>query len=273
MAKHGLRGLLDTLFPVGEGKKNTTEMIERGLEALRAARDARGVVTGNTMRVPSRLELRLSQTRYDELAEMGAVRDIEIYFNDEMMKDLSVGKMKTFADHPVYITIGSDASLGPNEIYAAVLPPEDDRPEHAPAHSPGEVYDRTSVLGEESVAAGPPAREPQPPPVTYRLVINHEGKGREVHLEGRRWVIGRRGASGLEMAEGYRKIDIDFATTVSREQVRVDLIGSDRLRIERIGKGPMHLEGGEELQQGDNRLLPLGARFYIENTELAIVAR
>jgi hypothetical protein len=273
MPKHGLRNLLDTLFPVGEAKKKTSEMIERGLEALRAVRDARGFVTGNTRLVPSRLELRLAQARYDELAEMGAVRDIEYYFNDELMKDMTAAKMKTFGDHPVYVTIAADTALQTNEIYAAVLTPENDDAMPAPAGHTSEVFDRTSVLGEESIAAAGPHHDAPAAAPTLRLVVSEAGRVREVPLEGRRWIIGRRGTSGRDLAEGYRKVDVDLPTTVSREQVRLDLIGGDRLRIERIGKAPVLLHGGEELRAGENRLLPLGGTFVIDTVTLSVVAR
>ena len=276
----GLRGILDALFPSWDGRKKTSEVIERGLEALRAARDARGVMTGKTLLVPSRLELRLPQARYDELAEMGAVRDIEYYFNDEMMRDLTGSRMKTFGDHPVYITIAADTSLQPNEIYATVLTPETEDAIPVAAGSAGEIFDRTSVLGEEAIAPGSfqhqaaavPASGPTPAPM-LRLVINEGGSSREMMMEGRRWIIGRRGTSGQALADGYRKIDLDLPTTVSREQVRLDLIGGDRLRIERIGKAPVRLSGGEDLQPGENRLLPLGAQFFIEEIVFAVIAR
>jgi hypothetical protein len=274
MSKHGLRGILDTLFPAGDGKKKTSEMIERGLEALRAARDARAFVTGKTTLVPSRLELKLPQARYDELAEMGAVRDIEYYFNDELLKDLTAGKMKTFGDNPVYITIGVDTSLQPNEIYAAVLTPENDDAVPVVPGRQAEVFDRTSVLGEEAIAPAAGQLHPQSSAApTLHLVISEGGRIREMPLEGRRWIIGRRGTSGRELAEGYRKVDVDFPTTVSREQVRLDLIGGDRLRIERIGKAPVRLTTGEEIHPGENRLLPFGGQFLIEEMTLSIVAR
>jgi hypothetical protein len=264
--------ILDALFPSGEGKKKkTSEMIERGLEALRASRDARGVMAGKIMLVPSRLELRLPGLRYDELAEMGAIRDIEYYFNDELMKDLTGSKMKTFGDHPVYITIAADTSLQPNEIYAAVLTPESDDAMPAPAGRAAEVYDRTSVLGDEGIVAAPVTRSQPAPAGALRLVVDEGGRSREIPMSGRRWIIGRRGSSGRDLADGYRKIDLDLPTTVSREQVRLDLIGGDRLRIERIGKAAVRLPGGDELQAGENRLLPVGARFYIEETGMVVL--
>lgn len=273
----GLRGLLDLLFPAGEGKKRTSELIQRGLEALRLMRDERGLETGGITRVPSRMELRLAQVRFDELAEMGAVRDIEIYFNDELMKDLKGRKMRTFGDHPIYVTIAADSTLQPNEIYVAVLPPEEepvDRVPGAVAHrGSAEPYDRTSVLGEEqtSVPRHPGMPPPHEPKTTYSLVIREEGRSHQIRLEGKRWIIGRHGSSGQGLPEGYRKIDLDLPATVSREQVRVDLIGGDRLRVERIGKAPVTLQNNEELDAGDNRLLPLGTPFYIEKCELKVV--
>ncbi len=265
MAKHR-RSLLDTILPKGDARKTTSELIERGLDALRSARDERGLAVGANTLVPSRLELRLPQMRYDELAEMGAVRDVEYYFNDQLMKDLGAEKLRTFGDHPVYITIAADSSLQPNEIYAAVLSPEGgvyEAPRGAPA-----PYDRTSVLGEESVPVAPLRSEGQSRGA-LRLIIRGAGGGERM-LEGTRWIIGRQGSSGRPLPEGYRKVDLDLPATVSREQVRIDMIGGDRMRIERIGKAPLRISGGEELREGENRLLAVGAPFSIGDQELVI---
>jgi hypothetical protein len=268
MAKQGRRSLFDVIFPSGEGRKKTSELIERGLEALRVARDERALAVGNVTLVPSRLELRLPQVRYDELAEVGAVRDVEYFLNDELMKDMAGGELRTFRDHPVYVTVSADTSLQPNEIYAAVLPPQSAEEELAMSPSGSVPRDRTSVLGEGGF--------PEPMPVApqgrtgYRLVFREEGRNHELHLDGRRWIIGRRGSSGRPLPEGFQKVDLDFPPTVSREQVRVEMIAEDRMRIERIGKAPVLLHGTEELREGETRLIPLGARFQIGDYEVAI---
>ncbi|MDB5033148.1 MAG: hypothetical protein JWQ98_389 [Chlorobi bacterium] len=263
MARQGRRSLLDTLFPRGDAKKKTSEMIDRGLDALRAARDERALSAGAATLVPSRLELRLPQIRYDELAEMGAVRDIEYFFNDELMKDLSSDRLRTFGDHPVYITIAADTSLQPNEIYAAILRPDDGKEEEydipAGRHA---APDRTSVLGE-----APPAA---PSVGLLRIIVKGNGKVRERVLEGRRWIIGRQGSSGRTLPEGFIKVDLDLPPTVSREQARIDLIADDRMRVERIGKAPMLLGGGESLPEGESRLLPVGATFSIDDHQITI---
>jgi hypothetical protein len=266
MPKHR-RSFLDTILPKGDARKPTSELIERGLEALRAARDERGLTVGPSTLVPSRLELRLPLMRYDELAEMGAVRDVEYYFNDEMMKDLAVGKLRTFGDHPVFVTIAADSSLQPNEIYAAVLSPEGGAyAEPAVAQS---LHDRTGVLGGEGGVSA--AASPQEPlRARLRLIVRGAGGGSERTLDGTRWIIGRQGSSGRQLPEGYRKVDLDLPATVSREQARVDLIGGDRLRIERIGKAPMTVHGGERIGEGENRLVPVGAPFTIEDREIVI---
>ena len=266
MAKHR-RSFLDTILPKGDARKPTSELIERGLEALRIARDERGLSVGSNTLVPSRLELRLPQMRYDELAEMGAVRDVEYYFNDELMKDLAAEKLRTFGDHPVYVTIAADSSLQPNEIYAAVMSPEGGAFVE-PAMTPA-PFDRTSVLGEQGLPPIPPRPEAAVGS-GLRLTLRGAGVGSERTLEGTRWIIGRQGSSGRPLPDGYRKVDLDLPPTVSREQVRVDLIGGDRLRIERIGKAPMTVHGGERLGEGENRLVPVGAPFQIEDREIVI---
>ncbi|MEP7217401.1 MAG: hypothetical protein ABI876_00710 [Bacteroidota bacterium] len=268
MARQGRRSLLDTLFPKGDAKKKTSEMIDRGLDALRAARDERALSAGAATLVPSRLELRLPQIRYDELAEMGAVRDIEYFFNDELMKDLASDRLRTFGDHPVYITIAADTSLQPNEIYAAILRPDDGKEEQDFSAGRHAAPDRTSVLGEE-----PPVSR-NPPPASsaglLRIIVKGNGKVRERPLEGRRWIIGRQGSSGRTLPDGFLKVDLDLPPTVSREQARIDLIADDRMRVERIGKAPMLLGGGELLPEGESRLLPVGATFTIDDHQITI---
>jgi len=265
MAKSGRRSFLDIIFPAGEAGKKTSELIERGLEALRGARDERALTVGRTTLAPSRLELRLPQARYDELAELGAVRDVEIFLNDELLRDLTAQEMRTFGDQPVYVTVAADTSLQPNELYAAVLPPEPGGSGHVPAASLP-VYDRTSVLGE----AGEPVA-PAPETVQgHRLVVRAEGNVRELHLSGTRWIIGRRGASGQPLPEGFHKVDLDLPPTVSREQLRAEMIAADRLLVRRIGKAPVMLHGSGELREGEQRLIPPGTPVIVGDCELVI---
>lgn len=256
------------MFPSGDGPKKTSELIERGLEALRVARDERALCVGAVTLLPSRLDLRLPQARYDELAEVGAVRDVEYFLNDEMMRDLAGAGVRTFGDHPVYITLSADSSLQPNEIYAAVLSPGTG--EQEPAMAPGGRIsrDRTTVLGEGGFSEPTPVREQGRS--GYRLTFRQDGRGQELHLDGRRWIIGRRGSSGRPLPDGFQKVDLDFPPTVSREQVRIEMIADDRMQIERIGKAQVLLHGMEELQEGAMRLIPLGARFQIGDCELII---
>lgn len=262
------RSIFDAIFPSGETKKKTSELIERGLEALREARDERALSVGASRLVPSRLELRLPQIRYDELAEVGAVRDIEHFLNDELLKDLATGSMRTFGDRPVYITIASDTSLQPNELYAMVLSPESGMPEPGSTSQAAPPYDRTSVLGEDGipqpVAAAPDIQQ------GYRLVVRAEGKVRELHLSGSRWIIGRRGSSGRALPEGYSKVDLDLPPTVSREQIRVEMIAADRMIIEKIGQAPVLVHGSEDLREGEQRLVSLGSIFYVGECEMRL---
>lgn len=262
------RSIFDVIFPSGETKKKTSELIERGLEALRGARDERALSVGAATLVPSRLELRLPQIRYDELAEVGAVRDVEHFLNDELLRDLAAHSLRTFGDRPVYITITSDTSLQPNEMYAVVLSPESGLPEPGNAAQSAPPYDRTSVLGEEGIPQ-PVAAAPDMPQ-GYRLVVRAEGKLRELHLSGSRWIIGRRGSSGRPLPEGYSKVDLDLPPTVSREQIRIEMIAADRMVIQKIGQAPVLIHGSEELREGEQRLVSIGSIFHIGECELRL---
>lgn len=266
MATHTFRRLIDTLFPVGDpkAKKRTSELIATGLVALRTARDEKGVATDATTMVPSRLELRMAQGRYDELAEMGALRDVEFYFNDELMKDIASRRLRTFGDQPVWVTIAADTALQPNEIYAIVLAPKA-AGERIASAQPAGYDDRTGVLGD--IVPDLPAAPPAPRYVLSMLVA---GTRAVVELHGTRWIIGRRGSSGHAVTEGCIKIDLDFPPTVSREQARIDLIGGDRLSVERIGKAPMRLASGEVLAVGERRLVSLGAAIFIDDCEIVV---
>lgn len=258
------RRFFDLLFPSGEPAVERSQLIERGLEALRRARDTRAIVMGTSKRVPGRLELRMPQALFDELALVGGVRDVEFFLNDELMKDLRVDGMKTFGDVPVHVTVAVDASLAPNEILACVISADED------AHSAiDSMEERTMVLGVDDAAPRPVVDHIAP---RHRLVIRQRGRlVADILLEGRHWIVGRRGTGGRPVPDGCRKIDVDFEPTVSREQLRLDMIDVDRFRIQRIGQGSVMFGEGDTLANEENRLVAVGLPFMIENYEVAIV--
>jgi hypothetical protein len=234
---------------------------------------------GDTMRVPSRLELRLPQERYDELSSMDAMRDLEFFFNDELMKDLAAEKLRTFGDHAVHVTIAVDATLQPDEIYAVVLTPENEPGKRSGvrlAGSPqgraaaGSSHDSTRVLGDDSASTQTLDAATRGYGSAYHVRISGPGGfSHEERLEGTHWIIGRRGSSGRPLPAGYRKLDIEVRETISREQVKVDLFDV-RIRIERIGKAPVGLSKRDLLGEGENRVIALGAPFVIEDYEVVI---
>lgn len=260
------RRFIDLLFPLGEPPIQNSEVVGRGLEALRRARDERSIVMGRSRRVPGRLELRLPQGLYDELATAGGIRDVEFFLNDELMKDLRAEAMKTFGDAPVYVTVAVDATLPSNEITATVLVPESEET-HTARHSlvaddrtvaPGLNHDASQINDSGYV-------------VRHRLIVRKDGRlTADIAMMGRHWIVGRKGASGSPLPEGYRKIEIDFEPTISREQLRVDMIDTDRFRIQRIGQGRVRLADGGELAPEENRLIAPGVVFAIEDYELSI---
>src|SRR5687768_3074375 len=121
MSKSGFQRWLDKFFPSDDGGHRTNALVEQGLHALRLARDERAFTMGDVTRVPSRMELRISPERFDELKAMDAARDLEFFFNDELMRDLQAEGMRTFGDHAIHITVAADPDLGPDELYAEVL--------------------------------------------------------------------------------------------------------------------------------------------------------
>jgi hypothetical protein len=226
------------------------------------------------MRVPSRLELRLPPERFQELASMDALRDLEYFFNDELMKDLAADNMRTFGDHAVHVTVAVDTTLQPDEIYAAVLAPESGGAgrSSAAAGSGGGAPDATRALGEEPEGPSTTALDADVRSMAmgYRIVITGPaGFYMSEQLSGEHWIIGRRGSSGRPLPTGYRKLDMEVRETISREQVQVDLSG-DTMRIERIGKAPVGPSMRESLAEGETKVLPVGSPFYIEDYEVVI---
>jgi hypothetical protein len=272
----GLRDLIDRIFPTEEGRRKTNELVERGLEALRLARDERAFTMGDVTRVPSRLELRISQERFDDMKGMDAVRDLEYFFNDELMRDMAAENMRTFGDHAIHVTVAVDGELGADEIYAAVLAPESGSPGAAAASSSygarPNLPDSTRVLGSDDAPAtvALDMERDRAPEWSARLVMLAPGGVRvEERLDGRQWIIGRRGASGRPLPAGYRKLDLDLRETVSREQLRVEL-GEGTFVVARIGKTPVMVGTKEPLGEGEQRTVSYGTPLHIDGYELVI---
>jgi hypothetical protein len=278
MSKSGFQRWLDKFFPADDGGHRTNALVEQGLQALRLARDERAFTMGDVTRVPSRLELRISPERYDELKAMDAGRDLEFFFNDELMRDLAAENMRTFGDHAVHVTVAADPDLATDEIYAEVLAPEAGAPSAPQARggasrpagaAPPE--DATRVMGAPdagpSTVAIPSVAAPPMPSLRVR-VKGPSGFEMNEPLDGRHWIIGRRGSSGKPIPVGYRKLDLDVRETISREQVKLDMM-EDRMQIERIGKGIVRV-GDDELREGEKRMLPLGAPFRIDEYEVMV---
>ena len=277
MSKSGFQRWLDRFFPSDDGGHRTNALVEQGLQALRIARDERAFTMGDVTRVPSRLELRISPERFDELKSMDAARDLEFFFNDELMRDLAAEGMRTFGDHAVHVTVAADPDLGPDELYAEVLAPDAGAPSRASSGArvggPGSrpPDDATRVMGGSDEGPSTIAIS-SPEPASQEAYQFHmkgpDGVNVDERLDGSRWIIGRRGSSGRPIPVGYRKLDLDVRETVSREQVKIDFM-EDRMQIERIGKGFMAV-GNDELREGERRIIPLGVSFMIGEFEVMI---
>ncbi|MBC8144429.1 MAG: hypothetical protein H7X80_02520 [bacterium] len=276
MSKSGFQRWLDKFFPSDDGGHRTNALVEQGLHALRLARDERAFAMGDVTRVPSRMELRMSPERFDELKAMDAGRDLEFFFNDELMRDLKVDGMRTFGDHAIHITVAPDPDLGPDELYAEVLAPEagdSSRPQvaYGGGSGGGVPEDSTRVMGAPDAG---PATVAMPSvetarPLTYQLRITGPGNYALVEvLNGRNWLLGRRGSTGNPLPSGYRKLDLDVRETVSREQVKIDMMG-DRYQVERIGKGTVAV-GNDQMRESEKRILPIGASFFMDEYEVMI---
>ncbi|MCB0711927.1 MAG: hypothetical protein KDD67_06325 [Ignavibacteriae bacterium] len=276
--------LLEKLFPKDEVQKPSSKLVERGLEALRLARDERGMMMGDVRRVPSHFELRLSTNRYEELVRMDALRDLEFHFKDELMKEMALEKSRTFGDHTLHVRIAADPGLGDKEIYAMILNPER-RPTGGGAvqqnRSAGQVSeDATRVLSdevemleepmEEGDAATVMLGEVQPTPPTYRLHLRFpDGTEREEDAGGSRLIVGRRGTSGTPIPENFRKVELDFPTTVSREQLRLE-VEDHSVLVTNIGKGTTSFADGQILGGGDSRRIRVGEPIVVEGIEVRV---
>lgn len=278
---------LEKLFPKDSEEPKTSKLADRALEALRLVRDDHSFAMGNVQRVPSRFELRLSQEQYDMMQGMDALRDFTFFLKDELMKDLANEGMRTFGDHTIRVAVESDAALGENELYAIVLNPDhgDARPAgegEAPRARGGEgparpkAPDSTLVLGEEEEE---PAEDEAPtvtlsgdataaqPERTYKLTVRYPGESNvERYLNGDRWIVGRRGRSGSPLPPNYHKLDLLLPSTISREQIRLELDPASIL-VERLGKAAVRFEDGAVLGEGESRRIEFGQPFFIEGIE------
>jgi hypothetical protein len=189
---------------------------------------------------------------------------------------MAAENMRTFGDHAVHVTVAVDGELGADEIYAAVLAPESGSPGAAAASSSygarPNLPDSTRVLGSDDAPAtvALDMERDRAPEWSARLVMLAPGGVRvEERLDGRQWIIGRRGASGRPLPAGYRKLDLDLRETVSREQLRVEL-GEGTFVVARIGKTPVTVGTKEPLGEGEQRTVSYGTPLHIDGYELVI---
>lgn len=277
-----MKDLLNRLFPRDEEVVGrSSKFVERGLEALRLVRDDHAVAMGSVRRVPSHFELRVSPEHFEALQGMDALRDMAFFFKDELMKDLAPQKMRTFGDHTVRVGIAPDPALGTNELYAVILNPErksatDRRPE-GPTAPAGP--DATRILG---IEPEPPIEDQAPTTALgdvrkqqewgWNLTIRFpDGHTHDERLDHNRWIVGRRGSTGT-LPPGTRKLDLDLPTTVSREQLAVEL-DADTALLRRIGKASVGFKDGTTLAENESRRIELGEAFFVEGVEMKIVGR
>ncbi len=269
-----LRSLLEKLFPTEDRERRRSELVDRGLEALRGVRDEHAFAMGDVTRVPSHLQLHVAAERLDELRRMDAARDLEFFYTDELTGDLTASGLRTFGDHSMQVAIVADDRLAPGELYATVISPAT-QPVRAPSSRPAQ--DSTRLMGpsaddatmafEPDEAAEQPAAQQQR---SYFMVITGpDDFNVRQRLDSRRWILGRRGSSGRSLPEGYRKFDLDVRETVSREQVRIELM-DDRMTLARTGKAPVSLSKRDALDEGEERVLELGTPFFIEDYQVVI---
>ena len=276
-----MRGLIDRLFPKDVEQKPSSRLVERGLEALRLARDEHAVTMGSTRRVPSHFELRFSPNRREKIAGMGALSDMEFFFKDELMKDLAAESMRTFGDHTLHVRVADDPGLSDNELYAIVLNPErrsrpTDHTGGLPISKPDLHDDATLVLeaqstdhetDESATLVLDDGEDRFSCPILRIRFPNNPFMERELH--GDHWIIGRRGSSGTPLPDGFQKLDLDLPTTASREQIRLE-IDSSSVLITRIGKGAIIFPDSKDLNPNESRRVELGASFFVEGVELCI---
>ena len=276
-----MRGIIDKLFPKDLEQKPSSKLVERGLEALRLVRDEHAVMMGTARRVPSHFELRLSPHRHEGVAGMDALRDMEFFFKDELMKDLTAENMRTFGDHTIHVRIADDPGLNDNELYAIVLNP--DRRSRSAEHKAHGVANQSHVPDDSTqvLAALPAEQEPdesvtvvldkiEDPMPSYNFQVRPpDSSFATTELRGEHWVIGRRGSSGNPLPEGFQKLDLDLPTTVSREQVHVE-IDSSSVLVTSVGKGRVTFADDHALNQNESRRIEFGASFFVEGIEMRV---
>lgn len=273
MPSSRIRAVFETLFPSSDGTIERSQLVQQSLRSLRMVRDQQTLVMGSTKRIPSRYELRLSPEQFDQLQAMHALRDLEIFLADQLMKDSASGGMRTFGDHLLRVAIACDDTLTSGELYTATLPPEIRPPAASPLASPAAHPahdDSTRVLGAPDSAI-PPAPFPQALPAVWRAIVEGDGGAiANVELTQGTWIIGRYGNSGTPLPEQCRKIDLDVRPTVSRQQLRVEVL-EDSIVVEQIGKGRMWLAENDHFRPGFPRTLLPGSLIHVEEYTIRFV--
>lgn len=278
-----MKSIFDKLFPKEEQNRPSSKLVDRGLEAIRLIRDEESVTMGTVRRTPSHFELRVSPAQYQHLEGIDAMRDVEFYLKDELMKEMAAEGGRTFGDHTIHVRVAADESLNDNEIYAVILNPDrtpgkkgDGPPVAAAPHVPSGP-DATRVLGDVS-----PVDEPSDDDRT--VAVDAGGKPRLVHvvvvtfpdgsthretLTADKVVLGRKGSTGAPLPAGFAKVDLPLPSTVSREQLSIELDGP-AYRVTRIGKGEVTLADGSTLEQGASRRIGFGGIIKMNGVELTI---
>ena len=287
-----MKSLLDRLFPRDTTPRGSSLLVNRGLEALRMARDSRAVMMGDVRRTPSHLELRISTPLHEEMSGIDALNDLAFHLKDELMKDLAAEKGRTFGDHTIHVTIAPDSSLGENELYALIRNPErraGSAPTPAASPKEGEAAAPSrpatpDAPSDEATRVLRPAEveEPEPeddartvvldmeslPIATF--VVNHpDGTRARVEAPSTQVVIGRASQRERPLPEGFTKLDLDLPPTVSREQIAVT-IDDDGWRVERLGSGSVNFIDGSTLERGEARRLSFADPVILDGIALRV---
>lgn len=279
------RVLIDKLFPNSDGTIERSQFVQESLRSLRMVRDERALLMGTTKRIPSRYELRISADQFDQLRAIHAIRDLEVFLTDQLMKESSAGAMRTFGDHLLRVTIACDDALTTGEIYTAVLSPE---VKQSTSQSTGQgasgptlrsfsgviENDATRVMGESGNGTEPlpvPIQTPLPTPRMWRIVVEWEGKGiANAELSQGIWIVGRRGSPRTPLPSNYRTIELDVRETVSRQQLRLE-VHEDWVVVEQIGKGRTFLAENDPLRPGFPRTMLPGAELQLEGYTIRLL--
>lgn len=284
------RTLIDTLFPSSDGTIERSQFVQESLRSLRMVRDERALLMGSTKRIPSRYELRISAEQFDQLKGMHAIRDLEIFLTDQLMKESSAGGMRTFGDHLLRVAIACDDALTSGEMYTAVLSPEIkqsplQRPfaPHLAAHQPtGRAIeeDATRVIGEygnqseshhENQSELLPAPAQPPLPIAWRIVVEQDGRAiANAQLSQGFWIVGRRGTPRPLLPHNHRSLELDLRETVSRHQLRLE-VHEDWVVVEQIGKGKAFIGQDDPLRPGFPRTMLPGTELQLEGYTIRLL--